>query len=242
MDEHLKKLQSDFQGRVLVEQEIRTKNEHVLSTVRQIELVSGQKDQQLQEMRKNLEAAQRDLKNCQWSEEQLKLQITQLSQKVVEDEETLQKLKQQICAQWILQQQKEMENERLTRENVGLQGDLHKVQLSVLENSSELNRHREHVQLGEREKYGLRTQIEKYQQENQRLAEELQNLNQVLQQERHVRREELGRVSRQLSAQRGQMNSYHQQMQFQHNRIESLERNRAASPLRDSVFTQQPMT
>ena len=69
----------------------------------------------------------------------------------MEAEESLQKAKQQLCAQWILQQQRDMENERLTRENVGLQGDLHQTQLAVLENASELNRYRETAQLGQRE-------------------------------------------------------------------------------------------
>lgn len=54
-----------------------------------------------------------------------------------------------------------MEGERLTRENVGLQSDVHRVQLAMLENSNELNRYRENAMIDEREKFSLRQQIEK---------------------------------------------------------------------------------
>lgn len=57
MEEQLQKIQTDYQGRALVDQELRNNNEHVLSTVRQIEFVSCQKDQQLQDARVKLEAA-----------------------------------------------------------------------------------------------------------------------------------------------------------------------------------------
>lgn len=78
---------------MLIEQEIRTKNEQVLNTVRQLEYVNRQKDEELQAQRKNVEIAQRDLKNLAWSEQQLKLEITQLNQKRIEAEETIQQFK-----------------------------------------------------------------------------------------------------------------------------------------------------
>lgn len=137
-----------------------------------------------------------------------------------------------------------MENERLTRENVGLQGDLHKVQLSVLENASELNKHRENVQLGEREKYTLRSQLESYQQEGQRLAEEVESLKQLLQQERQARQTEHSHLNGRLSAARNEMSAYQQQVQLQQNQIQTLQRDNVASPLPDraAAFAQQQMT
>lgn len=55
MDGQLRKMQQDFQCQMLIEQEIRTKNEQVLNTVRQLEYVSRQKDEELQAQRKNVE-------------------------------------------------------------------------------------------------------------------------------------------------------------------------------------------
>jgi len=40
-------MQQDFQCQMLIEQEIRTKNEQVLNTIRQIEYLSRQKDEEL---------------------------------------------------------------------------------------------------------------------------------------------------------------------------------------------------
>ena len=49
-----------------------------------------------------------------------------------------------------------MDNDRLTRENVSLQSDVHRVQLAILENSNEINRFRESAVIEEREKFSLR--------------------------------------------------------------------------------------
>lgn len=178
----------------------------------------------MQASRKNVEIAQRDMKNLAWSEQQLKLEITQLNQKRIESEETLQQLKQQICAQWIFQKQKEMEVESLVRENRSIQANYQLIQQTVLDNSSEINRHKEHSSYFEREKFNLKNQLDQYQREISRLNEENLRVSAQLQRERADRADEFTRLNGQMSNQREQLNTQLEQIESQQHQINTLQK------------------
>ena len=95
-----------------------------------------------------------------------------------------------------------MEVESLVRENRSLQANYQLIQQTVLDNSSEINRHKEHSSYFEREKFNLKNQLDQYQREISRLNEENLRVNTQLQRERSDRADEFTRLNAQMSNQR----------------------------------------
>lgn len=89
-------------------------------------------------LKRHIEKTDRDIKQQQFLEGQLKVEIANLKQKHFEAEELVQSMRQQITASIVFQRQKEMEVQALIRENRGLQGSLQMIQQGVIEGVNEI--------------------------------------------------------------------------------------------------------
>ena len=108
IENQLKIKNQEFQSHLQIEHELRNKNERLITSSRQIELMNRQKDEEILLLKQHVEKAETHVKSFSWLEKQLKKEVTNLQKKRTELEDRLQMAQQQMNAQLMLQRQKEM--------------------------------------------------------------------------------------------------------------------------------------
>jgi hypothetical protein len=87
VDDQLKVRNMEQQSHLAIEQELRNKNDQLLTQSRQVEFLNRQKDEDLMTLKRHIEKTDRDVKQLQWLESQLKVEVANLKQQRLEAEE-----------------------------------------------------------------------------------------------------------------------------------------------------------
>lgn len=78
IEDQLKVKNMEQQSHIAIEQELRNKNDQLLTQSRQVEFLNRQKDEDLMTLRRHMEKSDRDIKQLQWLESQLKVEVSTL--------------------------------------------------------------------------------------------------------------------------------------------------------------------